>query len=142
MVQMVLKHSFEICLPCIFNHQTVLCVHLPVFFIFNNAFKELYSNNFLEHLMNISYKLFSVPYYNCDMEHGGQSSDNCHIRQEHGGDTFDWSQGRDRTPSADSSDRRFPNGQCGPETGPQNARQGTYYIYVEASERRSGATAR
>ena len=85
--------------------------------------------------------MFTVSYYTCDMERDGQSSGNCRIRQERGADTFDWSQGQGRTPSAGVYDRRIDNLRF-PVTGPQNARQGTYYIYTEASQRRAGDTAR
>ncbi|ELT88549.1 hypothetical protein CAPTEDRAFT_218762 [Capitella teleta] len=76
----------------------------------------------------------------CDMEGDGSSQNDCRISQDNT-DDFDWSRATGKTTSGALHDRRIANVKY-PITGPQNARNGEYYFFTEASGTRDGDVAR
>lgn len=81
-----------------------------------------------------------VGVYSCNAEGDGSTMGNCRLRQDTFQDNFQWTLQAGRTPSG-FQDRRI-NGNRFPVTGPQNSREGSLYIFIEASGRNMGDRAR
>ena len=78
---------------------------------------------------------FSVDNFSCNGETrtDGSNNNRCFIRQDRN-DRFDWTRGTGRTPSGAMFDRRI-NGVKYPVTGPERAQSGSYYLFVESSNK-------
>lgn len=84
--------------------------------------------------------LLTAPYISCDMEQDGTLDSHCRLLQDPNGN-FMWTQDAGRTPSGLISNR-LVNAVLYPVTGPMSAKQGLYYIYIEASGQDQGSIAR
>ena len=70
----------------------------------------------------------------CDFESAVPSSSSCWLAQDDQ-DDFDWTINSGKTPSGQNFNREIPGVGRYPVTGPEQAEEGSKYIYIEASGR-------
>jgi len=83
---------------------------------------------------------YVVPIVACDMEGAAASNATCFLIQDPLAN-FPWTRNSGLTPSGAFSTRQI-NNMSFPVTGPDGARVGKYYLYIEVSGRYSGDVAR